>query len=73
MALPPEMMKDAPPPVGVMETCEPGIRRILAPNPPSPMTYWGGTNTYVVGEGRVAVIDPGGPADPAHMQAILEG
>ena len=35
------------------------------------MTYWG-TNTYVVGEGRVAVIDPG-PADPAHLQAILDG
>ena len=32
MALPPDMMKDAPP-SGVMETCEPGIRRILAPNP----------------------------------------
>ena len=64
-----EMMKGAPP-VGVLEPLEPGIRRILAPNP-SPMTYWG-TNTYVVGEGRVAVIDPG-PADPAHMQAILDG
>ena len=69
MSLPPEMMKDAPP-VGVMEALEPGIRRLLAPNP-SPMTYWG-TNTYVVGEGRVAVIDPG-PADPMHLRAILDG
>ena len=69
MALPPDMMKDAPP-AGVMEQLEPGIRRILAPNP-SPMTYWG-TNTYVVGEGRVAVIDPG-PADTGHLQAILDG
>jgi len=69
MALPPEMMKDAPP-AGAMQQLEPGIRRILAPNP-SPMTYWG-TNTYVVGEGRVAVIDPG-PADPGHLRAILEG
>lgn len=63
------MMKGAPP-VGVLEQLEPGIRRILAPNP-SPMTYWG-TNTYVVGEGQVAVIDPG-PDEPAHLQAILDG
>lgn len=51
-----------------METLEPGVRRVLAPNP-SAMTHWG-TNTYIVGEGRVGIIDPG-PADPAHMQAIL--
>jgi len=48
----------------------PGIRRILAPNP-SPMTYWG-TNTFLVGEGAVTVIDPG-PAIPAHLEAILAG
>ncbi|HCQ67466.1 MAG TPA: MBL fold metallo-hydrolase [Rhodobacteraceae bacterium] len=48
----------------------PGIRRILAPNP-SPMTYWG-TNTFLVGTGRVTVIDPG-PASPTHMRAILDG
>lgn len=47
---------------------EPGIRRILAANP-SPMTHWG-TNTYIVGEGRVAVIDPG-PALPGHLENIL--
>lgn len=58
------------PDTGVMETIAPGIRRIIAPNP-SPMTYWG-TNSFVLGEGRVAVIDPG-PADPVHMQAILDG
>ena len=46
----------------------PGIRRVLAPNP-SPMTQTG-TNTYVLGRGRVAVIDPG-PDDPAHLAAIL--
>ncbi len=55
---------------GVMEGIAPGIRRILAPNP-SPMTYWG-TNTFVLGEGDVAIVDPG-PALPAHMQAILAG
>lgn len=29
-----------------------------------------GTNSYIVGEGRVALIDPG-PDDPAHMAALL--
>lgn len=32
------------------------------------MTYWG-TNTYIVGSGDVAVIDPG-PADQAHLAQI---
>ncbi|TLP64587.1 MBL fold metallo-hydrolase [Parasedimentitalea maritima] len=47
---------------------EPGLRRILAPNP-SPMTYRG-TNTYVIGRTDLAVVDPG-PALPHHLQAIL--
>lgn len=47
---------------------EPLIRRIIANNP-SHMTLWG-TNTYLVGEGDVAVIDPG-PDDDAHLAAIL--
>lgn len=52
-----------------LETLEPGVRRVLAANA-SPMTHWG-TNTYIIGEGRVALIDPG-PADTTHMQAILD-
>ncbi len=52
-----------------VERLAPGIRRVLAPNP-SPMTYWG-TNSYIIGEGEVAVIDPG-PAEPAHLRAILD-
>jgi glyoxylase-like metal-dependent hydrolase (beta-lactamase superfamily II) len=50
------------------ETLEPGVRRVTANNP-SPMTFTG-TQTYLVGEGEVCVIDPG-PADRDHLQAIL--
>lgn len=45
-----------------------GIRCILAPNP-SLMTQ-NGTNTYILGTGRVAVIDPG-PAMQSHQDAIF--
>jgi glyoxylase-like metal-dependent hydrolase (beta-lactamase superfamily II) len=45
----------------------PEIARIVAPNP-GPMTLEG-TNTYLVGEGPVYVIDPG-PADEGHIAAI---
>ena len=45
------------------------VRLLLAPNP-SPMTHWG-TNTYILGRGHVAVIDPG-PKSPAHLAAILQ-
>lgn len=51
-----------------MERVAPGVRRILA-DLPSPFTFKG-TNTYVVGEGEVAVIDPG-PHDSRHIEAIL--
>lgn len=44
------------------------IRRILAPNP-SPLTFQG-TNTYLIGQGDVAIIDPG-PAISKHKEAIL--
>jgi glyoxylase-like metal-dependent hydrolase (beta-lactamase superfamily II) len=43
------------------------VRRILAPNP-SPFTYTG-TQTYLIGEGDVAVIDPG-PDLPEHLEAL---
>lgn len=58
---------EAPRP-GVAQMLEPGLRRILAPNP-SPMTFWG-TNTYLVGESALALIDPG-PDVEAHLEAIL--
>ena len=55
-------------PYGECVTLSPGIRRILAPNP-SPMTQ-NGTNTYILGTGDVAVIDPG-PAIATHLDAIM--
>lgn len=45
----------------------PRIRRVLARNP-SAFTFHG-TGTYVVGHGRVAVIDPG-PLLPEHVAAL---
>lgn len=45
------------------------IRRVLAPNP-SHMTG-AGTNTYLLGEGELAVIDPG-PTLPEHLDAIVQ-
>jgi glyoxylase-like metal-dependent hydrolase (beta-lactamase superfamily II) len=54
---------------GVAKEIAPDVRRIVANNP-SPYTFLG-TNTYIVGSGDVAVIDPG-PADAAHLTAIAE-
>lgn len=53
----------------VMLRVAPGVRRIVANNP-TPFTFKG-TNTYVVGEGELAVIDPG-PEDEAHIDALLK-
>ncbi|MBS8225988.1 MBL fold metallo-hydrolase [Vannielia litorea] len=47
---------------------EPGVVRVIAPNP-SPMTFWG-TNSYLVGETALALIDPG-PDLPAHAEVLL--
>jgi len=60
---------DFDPIIGIAETLENGVRRIVAPNP-SPMTYRG-TNTYIVGTRDLAVIDPG-PESDTHLQAILD-
>jgi hydroxyacylglutathione hydrolase len=44
-----------------------GLRRVIAPNP-SPMTLHG-TNSYLLGTGEVALIDPG-PNIAAHATAL---
>ena len=54
-------------PTGKVEQVRPGVRRLLAANP-SPFTY-SGTQTYIVGAGAVAVIDPG-PDLADHVEAI---
>lgn len=54
---------------GRMERVAPLIRRRIAPNG-GPFTATG-TCTYVVGQDRVAVIDPG-PDDPSHIAALLD-
>ncbi|MDT0636229.1 MBL fold metallo-hydrolase [Spectribacter hydrogenooxidans] len=54
---------------GVAVPVASGVRRITAPNG-GPMTG-PGTNTYLVGERDVAVIDPG-PDDAGHLDAVAE-
>lgn len=69
-----EPSNDLPPPTGAerppsgLTRISERVRRMVAPNP-SPFTFTG-TCVYIVGEGEVAVIDPG-PADPAHLDALL--
>jgi glyoxylase-like metal-dependent hydrolase (beta-lactamase superfamily II) len=46
-----------------------GVRRLLCNNP-SPFTFKG-TVSYIVGQGKVAIVDPG-PDDPAHIAALLD-
>jgi glyoxylase-like metal-dependent hydrolase (beta-lactamase superfamily II) len=53
---------------GVPRELAPGVVRLVANNP-GPMTFKG-TNTYLVGTGDLALIDPG-PEDAAHLEAIL--
>lgn len=44
------------------------VRRVTCNNP-GPFTFHG-TNSYIVGRGKVAIIDPG-PEDDAHLEALL--
>jgi glyoxylase-like metal-dependent hydrolase (beta-lactamase superfamily II) len=47
----------------------PGVRRVMANNP-GPFTFKG-TLSYIVGHGKVAIVDPG-PDDAAHIGALLD-
>jgi len=53
---------------GVAKRLDPFVTRIIAPNPG--MMTGPGTNTYLVGEAELAVIDPG-PAIDEHIAAVL--
>jgi glyoxylase-like metal-dependent hydrolase (beta-lactamase superfamily II) len=53
---------------GVIDHVAPGVRRILVDNP-GPFTFRG-TLSYIIGRGRVAIIDPG-PIDARHTAALL--
>ena len=53
----------------VPQEVAPGVRRVMADNG-GPFTFKG-TVSYIVGRGKVAIIDPG-PDDPAHIQALLD-
>jgi hypothetical protein len=53
---------------GVPKRLDRFVMRLTAPNPG--MMTGPGTNTYLVGENEIAVIDPG-PAIDAHIEAIL--
>ena len=54
---------------GRVQNVAPGVRAIAANNP-SPFTFKG-TVSYIVGRGKVAIIDPG-PDDAAHVAALLD-
>jgi glyoxylase-like metal-dependent hydrolase (beta-lactamase superfamily II) len=56
-------------PPDTVEEVVPGVRRILCNNP-SPFTYKG-TVSYIIGRGKVAMVDPG-PLDDAHAKALLD-
>ena len=65
----PEFRQKFEPAHGEVVEIEPGIQRITAPNE-SAFTYKG-TNTYIVGETDVAVIDPG-PKITSHYDLLVE-
>jgi glyoxylase-like metal-dependent hydrolase (beta-lactamase superfamily II) len=54
---------------GKVDEAAPGVRRVLVDNP-GPFTFKG-TVSYIVGRGKVAIIDPG-PENDAHLAALLD-
>lgn len=65
----PKFTRQFDPRYGAVVELAPGVRRITCNNP-GPFT-WLGTNSYIIGEGDVAILDPG-PADETHIRALLE-
>ena len=64
----PTFDKDAAPQPERLEAVSPLLRRLVAPNG-GPFTATG-TCTYIVGHGKVSVVDPG-PDDPAHLDRLI--
>lgn len=64
----PQFITEFEPQHGVAVPVAEGVQRLTAPNP-SPFTFHG-TNTYIVGQKSVCVIDPG-PEDEAHFAALM--
>jgi glyoxylase-like metal-dependent hydrolase (beta-lactamase superfamily II) len=56
------------PPPRAVTRISPMVRRLVAPNA-SPFTF-NGTCSYIVGEAKVAIVDPG-PEDDAHLSSLL--
>ncbi len=54
---------------GQAKEVAPGVRALVANNP-GPFTFKG-TVSYIVGRGKVAILDPG-PDDDAHVAALLD-
>ena len=54
---------------GRAEEVAPGVRAMVAHNP-GPFTFKG-TVSYIIGRGKVAILDPG-PDDDAHVAALLD-
>ena len=53
---------------GLLQPLGDGLARLLAPNP-SPFTGEG-TWVHLIGTDRLVILDPG-PADPAHLEALV--
>ncbi|WP_246663268.1 MBL fold metallo-hydrolase [Rhizobium sp. WL3] len=64
----PQFVTTFDPQHGVAVPVAEGVERLTAPNP-SPFTFHG-TNTYIVGQKSVCVIDPG-PDNDAHLDALM--
>jgi glyoxylase-like metal-dependent hydrolase (beta-lactamase superfamily II) len=60
--------RDAITPAGEVAQLSPLVRRVIAGNA-GPMTFTG-TCSYIIGRGKVAIIDPG-PDDPGHVERLL--